>query len=54
LEPDNIDFLYALADHYMKRGELRKALVVAERMVATQPQNRIGRDIKEHIESELR
>ena len=54
LDPDNLDFMYALADHYIKRGLLQKALEVAERMIALEPQNRLGHDIKAHVENELR
>ena len=25
IEPDNLDYLYAAADHYLKRGKLLKA-----------------------------
>jgi tetratricopeptide (TPR) repeat protein len=35
LEPVNPDFLYALADHYMKRGDLDKARAVSERLERT-------------------
>ncbi|MHC4141412.1 MAG: tetratricopeptide repeat protein [Planctomycetota bacterium] len=54
LEPANLDFLYALADHYMKTGELRKALVVAERMITIAPENRLGHDIRAYVERALR
>ncbi|UCC70996.1 MAG: tetratricopeptide repeat protein [Gemmatimonadota bacterium] len=52
LEPENLD-LYALADHYVKSGELRKALPVAERMVETHPESSVGRDVKAFIERAL-
>jgi tetratricopeptide (TPR) repeat protein len=54
LEPGNLDFLYALADHYMKSGQLRQALAVAERMIAIAPENRLGHDIKAYVEGALR
>jgi tetratricopeptide (TPR) repeat protein len=55
LEPANLDYLYALADHYyMKTGELRKALVVAERMIAVGPGDRRGHDIRAYVENALR
>ena len=53
MEPDNLDYLLALADHYVKRGELRKALPIAERMISTHPEAKIGHDVKAHIEGEL-
>ena len=46
--------MYALADHYVKRGELRKALPLAERIVSANPENTLGRDLKKHIEEALR
>jgi predicted CXXCH cytochrome family protein len=54
LEPSDVDFMYALADHYVKRGEFRKALPIAERMESTHPENTLGRDLKAHIENTLR
>jgi Flp pilus assembly protein TadD len=33
IEPDNMDYLYALADHYLKRDEIRKAKPLAERII---------------------
>jgi len=49
LDPSSFDFMYALADHYVKRGELRKALPLAERIVSADPENTLGRDLKAHI-----
>jgi tetratricopeptide (TPR) repeat protein len=54
LEPANYDFLYALADHYAKRGEYRRALPVAERMLAARPDDPAGLAIRERIENALR
>jgi predicted Zn-dependent protease len=53
-EPTNFDFLYALADHYVNRGRWRQALAVADRMIAEQPGNRVGSDIRALVERELR
>jgi len=53
MDPDNLDFMYALADHYIKRGQMTKALEIAERMIAIQPQNKLGHDIKAYVEREL-
>jgi tetratricopeptide (TPR) repeat protein len=50
LDPTNLDFLYALADHYLKRGQLDQALALAERMIATHPEQQIGHDVKAFIE----
>jgi predicted CXXCH cytochrome family protein len=53
LETDNMDYLYALADHYMKRGKLQKAKDIAEKMVAKHPGQRIGHELLEVIEKKL-
>jgi tetratricopeptide (TPR) repeat protein len=50
LEPANLDVLYALADHFFKRGMMSEALNVAERMIAAHPEERVGHDIKAAIE----
>ena len=50
LEPTNMDYLYALADFYIKRNRVTEARKVAERMVAAHPDQRIGRDLMEMIE----
>jgi Tfp pilus assembly protein PilF len=49
IEPVNIEFLYALADHYLKSGDLAKAKSLAERMIALHPNRRIGHDLLELI-----
>jgi tetratricopeptide (TPR) repeat protein len=54
LEPWNLDFLYALTDHYAKRGMPTEALAVAERMIAAHPDNPVGHELKALIERELR
>jgi tetratricopeptide (TPR) repeat protein len=54
LEPHNLDYLYALADYYLKRGNLQKAKRIAEQMVAQHPAQRIGQDILNLIEKNLR
>lgn len=50
LEPESIDYLYALFDFYFKRGRESEALRLAEQMIAAHPQNRIGYDLKAAIE----
>jgi len=50
LEPTNMDYLYALADFYIKRNRLFEAKKVAERMVAAYPDQRIGRELLDVIE----
>jgi len=50
LEPLNLDYLYAVADFYLKRGRTNEALAIVERMIAAHPQQRIGYDLKAAIE----
>jgi len=50
LEPANLDFLYALADHYIKRGRFEKARPIAEQMVSKYPDQRVGHDILRFLE----
>ncbi|MCD4721710.1 MAG: tetratricopeptide repeat protein [Desulfobacula sp.] len=45
LEPGNFDFLFAMADHYLKRNQLDNALLVAQKMIELFPDNKIGHDI---------
>jgi Tfp pilus assembly protein PilF len=51
IEPNNLDFLYALADFYLKRNRWNEARHVAEAMVARHPDKRIGHDILEFLNS---
>jgi Tfp pilus assembly protein PilF len=53
LDSDSLDYLYALADYYLKRGKLHKAKRLAKQMVAKHPDNRMGYDLLEHIEKNL-
>jgi predicted Zn-dependent protease len=54
LEPANMDYLYALADFYLKRNRLGEAGKLAERMVATHPDQRVGKDLLELIQRRQR
>jgi predicted CXXCH cytochrome family protein len=53
LQPSNLDVLYALADHYLKRGRLDDAAEIADRMITTHPDRQIGRDLKIMVERSL-
>jgi Tfp pilus assembly protein PilF len=53
LEPDNLDYLYALADFYLKRNKLQEAKSIANEMVTRHPNQRIGHDILGLIEKNL-
>jgi len=51
LEPDNFDYLYALADFYLKRKKLQQARSIAQEMVARHPTQGVGHDILNLIEN---
>ena len=53
LEPESLDYLYALADHQLRRGRLAEARLLAERMIAAHPGERIGHDLKALVEQAL-
>jgi tetratricopeptide (TPR) repeat protein len=53
IEPNNLEFLYALADFYVQRGRLQEALPIADRMIAEHPDSPVGRDVKAYIERAL-
>ena len=54
IESDNLDFLYALADFYLKRNRWDDAGRIAESMVAKHPDQNIGHDILEFIKAKRR
>ena len=54
LEPANLDSLLALADHLARKGDYRAALGIAEQMIATHPENPMGRDLKMQLERALK
>ena len=45
LEPENMDFLYALADYYLKRSNYKKAREFAEIMIKLDPDQPVGHDL---------
>jgi len=53
IEPDSMDYLYALGDFYLKRGKFQKAKGIAVQMVAKHPDKRIGQEFLEIIENYL-
>ncbi|MGW8321510.1 MAG: tetratricopeptide repeat protein, partial [Thermodesulfobacteriota bacterium] len=53
IEPNNMDFLYAAADHYLKRGRLGEAKRMAERIIEEHPSNRLGHDLLGFINSRM-
>ncbi len=50
LEVGNIDFLYALAEFYMKRQRMAEARAVAQQIVATNPGSPLGPEMLRAIE----
>jgi len=52
LEPDNMDFLYALADHYLKHNKMAEARDIISRMIATHPENPLGQRLMRMIDGE--
>ncbi|MBW1841192.1 MAG: tetratricopeptide repeat protein [Deltaproteobacteria bacterium] len=53
LDTDSMDYLYALADFYLKRGRFQKAKGVAEQLVEKHPEHRIGSEMLEVIKRNL-
>ncbi len=53
IEPNNFDFLYALADHYIKQTEYSKALNIAKQLKELFPSNTIGNDMINFISSKI-
>lgn len=49
LEPNNIDFLYALADHYLKNQNFNKAKQIGEQLKNIYPDNPVGDNILKYI-----
>jgi predicted Zn-dependent protease len=45
LDAENLEFLFALADHYIKRNLPDNAIAVANKMIERFPDNKIGYDI---------
>ena len=50
-EPHNFDFLYALADHYIKKGKYSEAKKIATKMKNLFPSNNIANQILDFIKS---
>ncbi len=54
IEPENLDYLYGLAEYYGRSGDLEAAISVAEEMIASDPENPLGRDLKIQLEQALK
>ncbi len=53
IEPDNLDFLYAVAEHYLKRRKFHEARKIVEQMISKHPSNSIGYDLLNVINKNL-
>jgi tetratricopeptide (TPR) repeat protein len=51
VEPENFDFLYALADFYVKRERVDAAARIAERLLAAYPEHPFARQVKAWAEA---
>ncbi|MBW1785256.1 MAG: tetratricopeptide repeat protein [Deltaproteobacteria bacterium] len=54
VEPASMDFLYALADFYLKRGRLEQAEAVGKMMIEKHPQNKLGYEILKYARGKRR
>ena len=50
-DPNNFDFHYALADHYIKTNQLNRAINIAEDIKRLFPDNQMGANIINYIEN---
>jgi tetratricopeptide (TPR) repeat protein len=53
LEPENLEYLYALTDHLVRRQRYQEALQLAERMILAHPDSRVGHELKQAIEGRM-
>ncbi|HSG68522.1 MAG TPA: tetratricopeptide repeat protein [Bacteroidales bacterium] len=51
LDPGNLDFLYALADHHYKQGNMQKVRQAAQMMISYHPDNPLGQQLLDALES---
>jgi predicted CXXCH cytochrome family protein len=52
LEPENMDFLYAMADFYLKRHRFNDARKIAEQMISSHPDQRLGHELMQLIDKQ--
>ena len=45
-----MDYLHAMADHYLRTGQMEKAREIAKRMKEKHPDNQLGHHILSFIE----
>ena len=49
-EPDGLDYLHAMADHYLRRNRLEEARLIARHLVEKHPGNPLGRRLLDVID----
>ncbi len=54
IEPGNPDFLFALGDHYFRRGRLQRALEMADRLLEVSPEFPQAQPFKAAVEEAIR
>ena len=54
LEPENVDLLFALADHFVQRQEWDRALELADRMIELAPSDPRGGQVRQFVEGSRR
>jgi tetratricopeptide (TPR) repeat protein len=54
LDSENLNYLYALADFYLKKGRIQKAKDIAEQIVAKHPTQSVGREMLNLIEKNFK
>jgi len=52
IEPESMDFLYALAEFYLKRERFPEAREIIERMISSNPANPLGADLLNYLNSQ--
>jgi len=53
IEPDTLDYLHAMADHYLRKDQMKAAGRIARRLVEKHPSNPLGQKILRFIEREM-
>ena len=53
IEPQNLDFQFGLADHYLQRGRFEDARPIVEDMVSMHPENPIGNQMLNFIRQNM-
>jgi len=54
IEPESVDYLHAMADHYIRRGRLEAARNIAQRMLESRPDHPLGHRILRFIDKEMK